>query len=45
MDVEVLRNNDNWYGITDKEDVIAVRDSCKEMFEKGISKANLFSDL
>ena len=33
------------YGMTYKEDVMAVRDSFKEMFEKGIYKADLFSDL
>lgn len=45
MDVKVLRTNDTWYGMTYKEDVMAVRDSFKEMFEKGIYKADLFSDL
>lgn len=45
MDVKVLRTNDAWYGMTYKEDVMAVRDSFKEMFEKGIYKADLFSDL
>ena len=45
MDVKVLRTNDTWYGMTYKEDVMAVRDSFKEMFEKGIYKADLFSNL
>ena len=45
MDVKVLRTNDTWYGMTYKEDVMAVRDSFKEMFEKRIYKADLFSDL
>lgn len=31
--------------MTNKEDGMAVRDSFKEMFEKGIYKADLFSDL
>ena len=45
MAVKVLRTNDTWYGMTYKDDVMAVRDSFKEMFEKGIYKADLFSDL
>ena len=45
MSVKVLRTNDTWYGMTYKEDVAAVRESFKEMLEKGIYKADLFSDL
>ena len=43
MSVKVLRTNDTWYGMTYKEDVAAVRESFKEMLEKGIYKADLFS--
>ena len=43
--VKVLRTNDSWYGMTYKEDVEAVKDSFKGMLEKGIYKADLFSDL
>lgn len=28
-DVKVLRGNDTWYGMTYKEDVVAVKDSFK----------------
>ena len=45
MSVKVLRTNDTWYGMTYKEDVAAVRESFKEMLEKEIYKADLFSDL
>ena len=45
MSVKVLKTNDTWYGMTYHEDVAAVKDSFKKMLEKGIYKANLFSDL
>ena len=45
MSVKVLRSNDTWYGMTYKEDVAAVKNSFKEMLEKGIYKEDLFSDL
>ena len=45
MSVKVLRTNDTWYGMTYKEDVVAVKDSFKEMLEKGIYKEDLFIDL
>ena len=45
ISVKVLRTNDSWYGMTYKEDVEAVKDSFKGMLEKGIYKADLFSDL
>lgn len=34
-----------WYGMTYKEDVEAVKDSFKNMFEKEIYKTDLFADL
>lgn len=43
--VKVLRTNDTWYGMTYKEDVEAVKESFKEMLEKGMYKEELFSDL
>ena len=45
MSVKVLRTNDTWYGMTYKEDVVAVKDSFKEMLEKGMYKEDLFTDL
>ena len=45
ISVKVLRSNDTWYGMTYKEDVVSVKDSFREMLEKGIYKADLFSDL
>jgi len=43
--VKVLRTNDTWYGMTYKEDVIAVKDSFKKMLEEGLYKEDLFEDL
>ena len=45
MSVKVLRSSDTWYGMTYHEDVAAVKDSFKKMLEKGLYKADLFSDL
>ena len=45
MSVKVLKTDDTWYGITYHEDVVAVKDSFKKMLEKGVYKADLFSDL
>ena len=45
ISVKVLKTNDNWYGMTYKEDVAAVRESFKEMLEKGLYNEELFSDL
>ena len=38
ISVKVLRTNDTWYGMTYKEDVAAVKDSFREMLEKGIEQ-------
>ena len=45
ISVKVLRTNDTWYGKTYKEDVAAVKDSFREMLEKGIYREELFADL
>ena len=45
VDVKVLKTNDTWYGMTYKEDVAAVKESFKEMLNKGIYKEELFADL
>lgn len=45
IEVKVLPTNDTWYGMTYKEDVAAVKDSFREMLDKGIYKEDLFSDL
>lgn len=45
MSVKVLRSNDTWYGMTYKEDVVSVKESFNQMLEKGVYKADLFSDL
>ncbi len=45
ISVKVLRTNDTWYGMTYKEDVASVKESFKEMLNKGLYKDDLFSDL
>ena len=45
MSVKVLRSNDTWYGMTYHEDVTSVKNRFKRMLEKGLYKADLFSDL
>ena len=45
MSVKVLKTNDTWYGMTYHEDVVAVKDSFREMLEDGVYKADLFVDL
>ena len=45
ISVKVLRTNDTWYGMTYKEDVAAVKDSFREMLEKGIYREELCADL
>lgn len=45
MSVNVLKTNDNWYGMTYHEDVAAVRDNFKKMLADGVYKTELFSDL
>ena len=43
--VKVLRTDDSWYGMTYKEDVPAVKESFREMLEKGVYREELFADL
>lgn len=45
MSVKVLKSNDTWYGMTYHEDVASVKDNFKKMLEKGLYKADLFSDV
>ena len=45
MFVKALKTNDTWYGMIYHEDVVAVKDSFKEMLEKGVYKTDLFADL
>ena len=45
MSVKVMKTDDTWYGMTYKEDVATVKESFKKMLEKGLYKADLFSDL
>ena len=43
--VKVLRTDDSWYGMTYKEDVPTVKESFREMLEKGMYREELFADL
>ena len=45
MSVKVLRTNDTWYGMTYKEDVAVVKESFRDMMERGVYKEELFSDI
>ena len=45
LSVKVLRTDDTWYGMTYKEDVPAVKESFREMLEKGMYREELFADL
>jgi len=45
ISVKALRTNDTWYGMTYKEDVVAVKESFSKMLEDGTYKGDLFSDL
>ena len=45
LSVKVLRTDDTWYGMTYKEDVPAVKESFREMLEKGMYQEELFADL
>ena len=42
--VKVLPTNDTWYGMTYKEDVVAVTESFGEMIKTGTYKEDLYSD-
>ena len=45
MSVKVLRTNDTWYGMTYKEDVAVVKESFRDMLERGVYKEELFCDI
>lgn len=45
MLVKVRQTYDIWYGMNYKEDVEAVKESFREMLEKGIYREDLFTDL
>ena len=45
MSVKVLRTNDTWYGMTYKEDVTVVKESFRDMLERGVYKEKLFCDI
>ena len=45
MSVKVLRTNDTWYGMTYKEDVTVVKESFRDMLERGVYKEELFCDI
>ena len=45
LSVKVLRTDDTWYGMTYKEDVPTVKESFREMLEKGMYREELFADL
>lgn len=43
--VKVIRTNDEWHGLTYKEDVPLVREAFLQYVESGMYRKNLFSDL
>lgn len=45
MSVKVLRTNDTWYGMTYKEDGAVVKESFRDMMERGVYKEELFCDI
>ncbi len=45
VSVKVLETSDKWFGVTYAEDKDFVIDSFKELVDKGVYKADLFSDL
>ena len=45
MKIKVLKSNDTWYGMTYKEDVMAVKESFGAMLQNGMYREDLFSDL
>ena len=42
IDVKVLRTDDEWYGMTYKEDVPAVKESFRRLIENGEYSEELF---
>ena len=45
MVVKVVKIDDNWYGMTYKEDVASVKENFKKMLGNGLYKDDVFSDL
>ena len=45
LNVKVLRTDDNWYGMTYKEDVITVKERFSEMLENKFYSEELFNDI
>lgn len=45
ISVKVLSSDDQWYGITYKEDIVSVKDAFAEMRKKGLYQDDLYSDL
>ena len=45
ISVKVLQTNDNWFGVTYKEDKDFVIESFKKLIAEGVYSENLFSDL
>lgn len=43
LSVKVLRTDDEWYGMTYKEDVAAVKESFRKLIENGTYSENLFA--
>lgn len=43
--VKVLKTNDTWYGMTYKEDVVAVQESFKKLISVGAYREDLYLDL
>ena len=45
VNVKVLKTPDTWYGMTYKEDVVAVQESFRKLIEDGVYREDLYSDL
>lgn len=45
IDIKVLKTTERWYGMTYKEDVLAVRENFRKMLENGLYRDDLFEDL
>ena len=45
VNVKVLKTTDTWYGMTYKEDVVAVQESFRKLIEDGVYREDLYSDL
>lgn len=43
--MKVLETKDNWFGVTYKEDKVAVVESFKKLIADGVYREKLYSDL